>query len=58
MKILYNPTKETKTCAVFQTGEPRTPEHQTLYLKKDKLAEAGIDPKKPITVTITQKEEE
>jgi hypothetical protein len=44
--------KETKTCFVFQTGQK--PDFITLYLKKGQVKEAGIDPKKGVTVTVEE----
>lgn len=55
MKIDFNFKVETKTCYRFETGE--RPDLMTLYLKKVLVDEAGIDPKKGITVTIEQKKE-
>lgn len=46
---------ETKTCYRFEAGE--RPDQVTLYLKKKQVDEAGIDPKKGVTVTIEQKED-
>lgn len=56
MKLNFDYAKETKTCHVFQTGQK--PDFVTLYLKKSQIADAGIDPKKGITVTIAQREED
>ena len=47
--------KDTKTCYVFESG--KKPEFTTLYLKKNQVDEAGIDPKKGLTVTIEESEE-
>ncbi len=58
LTITYRYARETKTCYVYESGEPRTPEHQSLYLKKTGIEAAGIDPKRPITVTISQAAEE
>jgi len=55
MKMNFYYAKETKTCFVFQKGEK--PDQITLYLKKEQVREAGIDPVKGITVTIEQKED-
>ena len=54
MELHYTLSKETKTCYVFETGSPRTEEHQTIYLKKEKIIQNGIDPKKGIKVTIQE----
>jgi hypothetical protein len=43
---------ETKTCYRFETGE--RPDLMTLYLKKEQIDKAGIDPRKGIVATITQ----
>ena len=54
MELHYKLSKETKTCYVFSTGEPRTSEHQTLYLKKEQVKAAGIDAQKGIIVNIEE----
>lgn len=46
--------KDTKTCNCFEYREGD--ESTVLYLKKSKVKDAGIDPQKGITVTITEKE--
>ena len=45
---------ETKTCYIFEAGQ--RPDQITLYLKKDQINGAGIDPRKGIIVTINEKE--
>ncbi len=43
---------ETKTCYIFEAGE--RPDQITLYLKKDQVKGAGINPKNGITVNIKE----
>jgi len=50
LKIEFGYKTETKTCYRFETGEK--PDQMTLYLKKKVVAEANIDAKKGIVVTI------
>ena len=52
MKLDYVLLKETKTCCRFERREGD--DIETIYLKKDKLKAAGIDPNKGITVTIEE----
>jgi hypothetical protein len=52
MEIKFAFKAETKTCYRFETGE--RPDQMTLYLKKDQIDKAGIDPHKGIVATITQ----
>lgn len=54
MKIKMKYLKETKSCYVFSAGEPRTEDHITLYLKKQQVDAASIDPQKGITVTVEE----
>lgn len=54
MKNKMKYLKETKFCYVFSAGEPRTEDHITLYLKKQQVDAAGIDPQKGITVTVEE----
>jgi hypothetical protein len=56
MKLDFTYKKATTTCYRFETGEK--PDHMTLYLKQKLVDEAGIDPKKGITVTIEEREED
>lgn len=53
--INFDLKNETKTCYRFEhhIGDS----FDTLYLKKEHLDTAGIDPKKGIAITIIQKEE-
>jgi len=53
INLEYAYKKETATCYVFEAGE--RPDMETLYLKKRHVDEAGIDPKKGITVTVEGK---
>jgi hypothetical protein len=55
LKLEFKYTKDTKTCCVFQTGE--RPEFVTLYLKKSQIEDAGINPKKGITVTVEERKD-
>lgn len=57
LKINFSLKAETKTCYRFQSGEDRSPDMLTLYLKKAQVDKSGIDPKKGITVTIEQESE-
>ena len=43
---------DTKSCHRFECREGD--DFTTLYLKKQQVKDAGLDPSKPITVTITQ----
>jgi hypothetical protein len=52
LKLQFTFKAETKTCYRFETGE--RPDQMTLYLKKAQADEAGIDPKKGITVSIEE----
>lgn len=59
MKLDFTLKCETKTCFRFEhrnEGEGRT-DFITIYLKKQDVKNAGIDPNKGITVTIEQKED-
>lgn len=59
MKLDFTLKCETKTCFRFEhqnEGEGRT-DSITIYLKKQDIKSAGIDPNKGITVTIEQKED-
>lgn len=51
----FQPLKDTKTCHRFECREGE--DFTSLYLKKQQIKDAGLDPTKPITVTITQEEE-
>lgn len=46
--------KDTKSCYVFQRGERGGEDYMTLYLKKQQVDGAGIDPHKGITVTVEE----
>jgi hypothetical protein len=52
IKLKMKYLKETKTCTVFQSGTRDGNDLLTLYLKKDDVKTAGIDPAKGITVTV------
>lgn len=52
MEIKFDFRAETKTCYRFETGE--RPDQMTIYLKKKIIDEAGIDPKKGITIDVRQ----
>ena len=54
MKLTMTYLKDTKTCYVFQAGEPRTEDHITLYLKKAQVDAAHIDPRRGIPVTVEE----
>lgn len=59
MKLDFTLKCETKTCFRFEhrnEGEGRT-DFITIYLKKQDVKNAGIDPNKGITVIIEQKED-
>lgn len=56
MKLNFSYKTETKTCYRFETGEK--PDQMTIYLKKNVVEEAGIDPTKGITVDIQERKEE
>ena len=55
MNINFNYKTETKTCYRFEAGE--RPDQVTLYLKKKQIDDAGIDPKKGLTVTIEERKD-
>jgi hypothetical protein len=52
LKLEFMFKTATQTCYRFETGE--RPDLMTLYLKKAQVDDAGIDPKKGITVTIDE----
>ena len=52
LKLNFALKAETKTCYRFETGEK--PDVITLYLKKNQVNAAGIDPKKGVVVTIEE----
>ena len=52
MKIEFKLRNETKTCYRFEAGV--RPEQITLYLKKNQIKNAGINPEKGIVVTIEE----
>lgn len=54
MKLTYKLTKTTKTCYVFQTGSMETGELMTLYLKRDAVDAAGINPASGVSVTVEE----
>lgn len=54
LKIDFTLKNDTKTCYRFESGT--RPEQITLYLKKSQIDEAGIDPRKGITVSVEGKE--
>ena len=55
MEINFNFKTETKTCYRFEAGE--RPDQVTLYLKKKQIDDAGINPEKGLTVTITERKD-
>jgi hypothetical protein len=55
MKLYFTLLTETKTCYRFQNGTGAT--MMTLYLKKDAIKDAGINPKMGVTVTVDETEE-
>jgi len=55
MKINFDYKKDTVTCYRFEAGE--RPDLITLYLKKSQIREAGIDPKKGITITVEERKD-
>ena len=55
MNINFNYKTETKTCYRFEAGE--RPDQITLYLKKKQIDDAGIDPKKGLTVAIAERKD-
>jgi len=54
IKLKMKYLKETKTCTVFQSGTREGNDLLTLYLKKEDVKAAGIDPAKGITVTVEE----
>lgn len=54
MRIHFTLKAETKTYYRFQSGDDRSPDMITLYLKKSQVDQAGIEPKKGIAVTVEQ----
>jgi hypothetical protein len=55
MDINFNFKKETDSCYRFESGE--RPDLMTLYLKKNIVEEAGINPLNGITVTVQERQE-
>ncbi|WNX84391.1 hypothetical protein RWV98_17730 [Agathobaculum sp. NTUH-O15-33] len=53
LKLDMTLKNETKTCYRFERGE-RGKDQMTLYLKKSDVDDAGIDPRKGITVTVEE----
>ena len=53
MKIPMNFRNETKTCYRFERRDD-TGNLTTLYLKKNEVQEAGIDPKNGIILTVEE----
>lgn len=51
-KVKFNFKAETKTCFRFENQEGGRDTMQTLYLKKETVKEAGVEPKKGLVVTI------
>lgn len=54
LKLKMRYLKETKTCTVFQSGTREGNDLLTLYLKKENVKAAGIDPAKGITVMVEE----
>ena len=52
MDLKFDYKTETKTCYRFETGE--RPDLMSLYLKKNIVDKAGIDPKAGIIVSVRQ----
>lgn len=52
MKVLFKLKAETKTCYRFENQEGGKDTQQTLYLKKETLKNAGLDPAKGLTVVL------
>lgn len=57
MKICMNFRNETKTCYRFERKD-EAGNLTTLYLKKNEIQEAGIDPENGITLTIEEARKE
>lgn len=56
MEITFRLNNETKTCYRFETGEK--PDLMTLYLKKAQVDAAGINPRKGVTITVSEAKED
>ena len=54
MKIAFKLKAETKTCYRFENQIGGKETQQTMYLKKDTVKEAGIDPSKGVIITIAE----
>lgn len=54
LELIYTPVRETKTCRVYQHGDKGSADLQTLYVKKDRLTEAGIPAGVPVKVIIKE----
>ena len=54
MNITFKLKAETKTCYRFENQAGGKETQQTLYLKKDTVKEAGIDPAKGVIITIAE----
>lgn len=52
MQIKFKLLKTTRTCYRFQSGEG--PTMTTLYLKKDEVDRAGINPENGIVITVEE----
>ena len=54
LELFYDYSRQTKPCCVYQNGDRAAGDLQTLYVKKDKLVEAGIPVGQPVKVTIEE----
>lgn len=54
LKMVFEYKKDTKNCYCYESVAHET----TLYLKKHHVEEAGLTPKKRISVTVEQEEGE
>jgi hypothetical protein len=56
IKLVFQPTGETKTCYKYETGDK--PDQMTFYLKKAVAEAADVIPTRAIAVTVEEAKEE
>jgi hypothetical protein len=54
IKIIFKLKSETKTCYRFENQDGGKESQQTLYLKKETIKAAKIDPAKGLVVTLSE----
>ncbi len=58
MIIIFKYKTETKTCYRFEAGSKEKNDLITLYLKKEQVNNAGINPQNGLTVNIEERKED